>query len=216
MIPESRKSDWAPGNAGLSSSKVEQIPITPDDVGTLVTFATEQQIDFTVVSQNFALYKGIANKFITAGLEIFGPTSEAAELEWNKIWAKQFCVEHNIPTPTFRLLTGKEEILSTANTTELPIVVKYGGLAYGCGVSVCFTRDDVLEAVHTILSRELNTISGSYDSVMFEEFVSGREVSMHFLLDGTHSVFLGEARDYKRAFDGDKGPNTVYGVIFAG
>jgi len=207
--PRVTKIYWAPGNAGITSSIIEQVPIHPDNAEELVAFAVKKQIDFTLAGQNFAFYSGIVNKFNAAGLKIFGPTSEAARLEWNKIWAKQFFDENNIPSPKSFLVTGEEQIISTANTVELPVVIKYGGLAYGCGVFICFTRDEALNAVHKILYKHFKTISGKHDIAIFEEYVTGREVSMHFVVDGNHSVFIGDVRDYKKAFDGDTGPNTA-------
>lgn len=200
---------WAPGNAGITSSIIEKIPINPDDVEELVTFAKKKQIDFTIAGQNIAFYRGIVNKFNAAGLKIFGPTSEAAKLEWNKIFAKQFFEENNIPSPNFFLVTGEEQIISTANTIELPVIIKYDGLAYGRGVFVCFTRKQALNAVNQIIYEKFKTISGRHDIVIFEEYVTGKEVSMFFIVDGNNSVFIGEARDYKKAFDGDTGPNTA-------
>lgn len=201
---------WAPGNAGITSSLIKRISIPPDNAEELIAFAIKQQIDFTIAGQNFVFYSGIVNKFNAAGLKIFGPTSEAAKLEWDKIWAKQFFDENHIPSPKYFLVIGANQIISMANTVELPVVVKYGGLAYGLGVFVCFTRNETLNAVHKILyGKKFKTISGRHDVVIFEEYVTGKEVSMHFVVGENHGIFIGEARDYKKAFDGDTGPNTA-------
>lgn len=200
---------WTPGNAGITSPIVKKIPIYPDNINELVKFALKNKIDFTIALQNFAIYRGIVNKFNAAGLKIFGPTLEAAKLEWDKAWSKQFFTENNIPSPKYFFAIGKEQILATANTIQLPVVVKYNGLAYGCGVFICITRDEVISAVHKILYEKFKIISGKYNTVIFEEYITGKEISMHFAVDGSNSIFIGDARDYKKVFDGDTGQNTA-------
>lgn len=200
---------WAPGNAGKVSSKVQNVPIRATDGAGLVRFTRENAVDLTIVSQNFAIYEGVGNTFRDAKLPVFGPTREMAALEWDKVWAKDFFVKHGISSPTHRLLTDPEEISAYARSVELPTVVKYGGLAYGGGVFLCDTREEVLDAVSQITNSEIRAVSGSDEAVIFEQFVTGREVSMHFMADGEHSVFVGDARDYKRAEDGDSGANTA-------
>ncbi len=200
---------WAPGNAGLRSSRVENIPIAADDGVALADFASKNQVDFTIVSQNYAMFAGVVNAFQAAGLPVYGPTREMAALEWNKIWAKDFFAVNGIPSPAHRLVQEKDYILKAAQDSSLPVVIKYGGLAYGGGVFICHSRDEARQAVGKITASRLKTISGGDDAVIFEEVVTGEEVSMHFMVANGSAVFVGGARDYKRALDGDQGSNTA-------
>ena len=101
---------WAPGNAGAVSGKVQNVPIRTVDGPAMVDFALESGVDYTIVSQNFAIYAGVVNAFVDAGLSVYGPTREMAALEWDKIWAKDFFVQNGIPSPIHTLLTDPDEI----------------------------------------------------------------------------------------------------------
>ena len=204
----------APGNAGThwpahnGFCRTENVPIQPSDLMGLRHFALEKRIDLTVVGPEAPLAEGVVDLFERDGLPIFGPTHQAAQLEASKAFAKAFMVEQHIPTAAYATFTDYHEAMAYLATLEAPegLVVKASGLAAGKGVIIC---DDVAvaqEAVHAIMQDRAFGTAG--DAVLIEERLSGPELSLLAFCDGQTAVPLLPARDHKRIFDHDQGPNT--------
>lgn len=193
----------APGNAGIAS-QAECVPIGVEDVKALADFAEQQGIDLTIVGPEASLAAGIADEMLARGLRVFGPTKSGARIESSKEFAKQIMERHNIPTGHYRPFTDYEEALNYSRTLTPPIVVKYDGLAAGKGVVVAMSHDEAEEALKDML---LNGTFG-HDKVIIEEFLEGPEFSLMCLVNGAKVYPLEVARDHKRAYDGDRGPNT--------
>ena len=195
----------APGNPG-TRSLARNVAIEPDDIAALRRFARNEQIDLTVVGPEAPLALGITDAFEADGLRVFGPTQAAAQLESSKIFAKRFMLEAGIPTAgaaTFDDLAAAE---SHIRGHDGPMVVKADGLAAGKGVTVCQNRDDALRAVRQAMKEGVFGEAGH--RVVLEEFLDGEEASFHVLVDGRNVVPLATSQDHKRAYDGDRGPNT--------
>ena len=197
----------APGNAGTAVSATN-IPIKADDIFELIRFAQEHAIGLAVVGPEIPLAAGIVDAFQAAGLTIFGPTQAAARLESSKAFAKAFMVKHGIPTAAAGTFTNYDDALAyvEAQHTAPGLVIKAGGLAAGKGVIIC---DDV-EQAKTALQQIMvdRTFGNAGDEVVIEDRLSGPEVSLLAFCDGKTAVPMLPARDHKRAYDNDKGPNT--------
>jgi len=195
----------APGNPG-TAALARNVAIAVDDIAALRRFARDERIDLTVVGPEVPLALGITDAFAADGLRVFGPTQAAAQLESSKIFAKQFMLEAGIPTAgaaTFDDLAAAE---SRVRGHAGPLVVKADGLAAGKGVTVCRNRDEALQAVRQAMQERVFGDAGR--RVVLEEFLDGEEASFHVLVDGHNVVPLATSQDHKRAYDGDRGPNT--------
>jgi phosphoribosylamine---glycine ligase len=183
-----------------------EIPVV--DVKAVVNFALEQQVDFTVIGPDDPLAAGIVDAFLEAGLRVFGPTKAAAKLEWSKSFAKTLMRDLGAPTArfeTFETLEPAIQFIKSKPFSSPGFVVKADGLALGKGVIVC---DDLTEAI-AALERMFDGEFGSAGArVLVEERLSGPELSVFAFTDGTHIQLAPTARDHKRIFDGDRGPNT--------
>ena len=194
----------APGNAGTAiEPRVRNVAIT--DLDELAEFAVDEKIDLTVVGPEAALAAGAVDRFCAKGLRIFGPTRAAAQLESSKDYAKAFMQRHAIPTAEYRTFTSAKDAHAYVSRRGAPIVVKADGLAAGKGVVVAMTEQEALDAVDMMFG---GTFGASGAEVVIEEFMEGEEASFFALCDGEHALPLATAQDHKRAFDGDKGPNT--------
>jgi phosphoribosylamine--glycine ligase len=195
----------APGNAG-TATVAQNVPIRSDDIAGLRRFALANGVDLTVVGPEGPLAAGIVDDFQAAGLAVFGPRQAAARLESSKVYAKQFMRDHRIPTAAAAAFSEYEAARAYLLGLDRPVVVKAGGLAAGKGVIVC---DDVRQA-DTALRAMLveGQFGAAADEVLIEERLSGPEVSLLAFCDGRTVVPLVPARDHKRAYDGDQGPNT--------
>ncbi|HXA18751.1 MAG TPA: phosphoribosylamine--glycine ligase, partial [Thermoanaerobaculia bacterium] len=171
-----------------------------------VALAQREKIDFVVVGPEVPLAAGLADRLAEAGLKVFGPSAKAAQLESSKGFTKELCRRHNIPTGAYERFTDADEAVSYIRAQGAPIVVKADGLAAGKGVVVAETVDQAIEAARDMLSGNRFGTAGA--SVVIEEFLVGEEASFFALCDGEHALPLVGAQDHKRAFDGDKGPNT--------
>jgi len=195
----------APGNGGI-----EQIATCVDidemDIDQLVQFAKEKKIDLTIVGPENPLNAGIANRFQEENLKIFAPTKEAALLEGSKSFAKQFMDTYNIPTAKYATFTDSEAAKSYINEQGAPIVVKADGLAEGKGVVVAKTVEEALEAIDAMMIEK--TFAEAGKTIVIEEFLDGREFSLMAFVHENNVFPMVSARDHKRAFDDDKGPNT--------
>ncbi len=202
----------APGNGGTGLVG-RNVPIPAADIPTLLQFAGENKVDLTVVGPEAPLAAGIVDAFQTAGLPIFGPTGVAAQLEASKAFAKQFMREHAIPTGDFAVFTEYEAAMAYLAPHSGGVVIKASGLAAGKGVIVCDDMAEAEAALRQIMVEKAFGAAGA--EVLIEERLSGPEVSVLAFCDGRTVVPMIPVRDYKRAYDGDRGPNTGGMGVFA-
>lgn len=201
--PQVEKIYCAPGNAGIAE-QAECVAIGVTDVEALVAFAKEQKIDMTVVGPEAALAVGIVNRFEECGLKAFGPTKEAAQIESSKEFAKRLMAKYGIPTAAYEAFDEFEAAWEYVKNRPLPAVIKYDGLAAGKGVVVAESYDQAEEALRDML---LDASFGK-GRVVVEDFLAGPEFSFMCVVSGEKVYPLAMAQDHKRAYDGDKGPNT--------
>ena len=200
----------APGNGG-TANLAENIPLDPMDFAACADWASRNHIDLTVVGPDDPLGGGIVDVFALRGLRVFGPTAAAARIESSKSWAKQLMADAGIPTARAerfrdhgRAVAYLDEYARAGGS--FPIVVKASGLAAGKGVVVAQSPDEARAALDAFLLEHRLGLAG--DEALIEEYLEGRELSLFALSDGTTVRALAPACDYKRAFDGDTGPNT--------
>ena len=193
----------APGNAGIGGRTVA---VDAGDPAAVLALAVEEGVDFTVVGPELPLASGVADRFADAGRPLFGPVQAAARLESSKAFAKEFMARHQIPTAAFRICQTQADALSACEQFGFPVVVKADGLAAGKGVTVATDRDVAALAIDdAIVARRFGEAGARLVS---EECLTGPEVSLFVLCDGTQGLVLPSAQDHKRAFDDDEGPNT--------
>jgi phosphoribosylamine---glycine ligase len=195
----------APGNAGTEAIG-ENVAIKAGDLAALVRFAKENKIELTVVGPDDSLAAGIVDLFEGDGLRIFGPTKSAARLESSKIFAKELMRAKQIPTARAALFEKEEAAFAFLHESHFPIVIKADGLALGKGVIVAKNVEEANAAVGAMLNEGRFGEAGR--RLLIEECLAGTECSLHALVDGKNFRMLASARDHKRAFDGDAGPNT--------
>lgn len=193
----------APGNAGIGT-QAECVPIPVSDVEGLLKFAKENGIDMTVVGPEASLALGIVDRFREEGLKIFGPTKAAAQIETSKEYAKDLMKRHDVPTAAYRTFEDFDEALAYVKAGPIPVVIKYDGLAAGKGVVVALTLGEAEDALRDMLLDE----SFGKGRVVIEEFLDGPEFSFMTVVNGNKLYPLAIARDHKRAYDHDAGPNT--------
>ena len=197
----------APGNPGLARAG-RTIAVDVADVEALASIAERERIDLTVVGPELPLSRGVVDLFSSRGLRIFGPSQSAARLESSKAFAKAFMARHGIPTARYRVCDDAADAYATIAAGELgfPLVVKADGLAAGKGVTVAPDAAAARAAVAAAMEERRFGAAGA--SVVLEECLTGPEVSFFALCDGRRAQPLGSAQDHKRAYDGDRGPNT--------
>lgn len=195
----------APGNAGIAADAT-LVDISDDDVAALADFAEREGIDLTIVGPESALVAGVVDEFSARGLRVFGPTQAAAQLEGSKAFAKQLMAKYDIPTAAYAEFTSAPEAIEYLRHQPLPIVIKADGLAAGKGVVIAQTLAEAEQAVTEML--EGGRFGEAGHRVVIEEFLDGEEFSLLSFVGNDRYVPMPIARDYKRAFDGDKGPNT--------
>lgn len=195
----------APGNAGIAR-EATCVPIAAEDVDGLVTFARENAIDFVVVGPEAPLVAGLVDRLTEAGIKAFGPTAAAAALEGSKGFTKDLCAKYDIPTARYRRFTDATEAKAYVAIEGAPIVVKADGLAAGKGVVVAQSVEEAQTAIDAMLTEGGFGAAGA--SIVVEECLVGPELSFFALCDGETALPLATARDHKRAFDNDEGPNT--------
>ena len=195
----------APGNAGIAQV-AQCIDVPAEDVEGQVALALAEKIDFVVIGPETPLVAGLADRLAKVGIRAFGPSMEAAQLEGSKGFTKDLCRRHQIPTGAYERFSDLDKAIAYIPANGAPIVVKADGLAAGKGVVVAETVEQAVEAVRDMLAG--NRFGAAGASVVIEEFLDGEEASLFALTDGEHALALAGAQDHKRAFDGDKGPNT--------
>ena len=195
----------APGNAGIEEV-AECVPIGAMEFDKLVDFAREKEIDLTVVGMDDPLIGGIVDKFKAAGLRVFGPDKAAARIEGSKAFSKDLMKKYGIPTANYLNVTSAEEAYAFLETAKMPIVLKASGPALGKGVLICNTLEEAKAGVKEIM--EDKKFGDSGNTMVIEEFMTGREVSALCFCDGKTIKPMTSAQDHKRAKDGDQGLNT--------
>ena len=196
----------APGNDGMTLDGLDLVDIAISEHSKLIDFAKENDIAWTFIGPDDALAAGIVDDFNAAGLKAFGPTKNAAELEWSKDFAKEIMVKYGVPTAAYATFSDFEQAKAYIEEQGAPIVVKADGLALGKGVVVAETVDQAVDAVREMLLD--NKFGDSGARVVIEEFLDGEEFSLFAFVNGDTFYIMPTAQDHKRAYDGDKGPNT--------
>ena len=203
--PRVNKVYVAPGNAGTATEPlVENIDVT--DTEGLIAFVQDNDVAMTVVGPEAPLADGVVDAFRAAGLPIFGPSQQAAQLEASKDFCKQFLVRHKIPTAAYATFTDADEAHAYVDAQGAPIVIKADGLAAGKGVVVAMTADEAHGAIDMMLRDSGMGSAGA--RVVIEEFMQGEEASFIVMADGKHALALATSQDHKRLKDNDEGPNT--------
>ncbi len=195
----------APGNPGIAEL-AECVHIGADEIEALRDFATAEKIDLTVVGPEVPLTMGIVDSFKEAGLEIFGPSKVAAQIEGSKGFSKDLMARHGIPTAAYAKFTDHAAAVAYIQEQGAPIVVKADGLAAGKGVVVAMTVEEAVAAIDDIMQDKIFGAAGA--SVVIEEFMAGEEASFFAFTDGKNILPLASSQDHKRVYDNDEGPNT--------
>jgi len=205
--PSLGRLDVAPGNGGMADQG-RLLDLAADDVDELVSRATREAYDLVVVGPEAPLVAGLADRLAAAGIPVFGPSARAAELEGSKVFAKRFMSRHGIPTAAFEVFEDLAEASAYLRSGErqFPLVIKADGLAAGKGVVIAHDVAAAVGAAETMLSGRSFGEAGR--RIVVEDCLVGREVSFFVLADGRDFVELATCQDYKRAEDGDAGPNT--------
>ncbi|RFU60605.1 phosphoribosylamine--glycine ligase [Bacillus sp. V59.32b] len=207
-LKESKRVDnvyAAPGNPGMEDV-AELVSIQENNHEGLISFAKEKEVSITVIGAEIPLLNGLADDFKKAGLRVFGPDRLAAEIEGSKSFAKDLMKNYNIPTAEYETFSDFEQAKAYLEEKGVPIVIKADGLAAGKGVVVAQTMEDALEALYEMLIDA--KFGQSSAKVVIEEYLDGEEFSFMAFVNGDKVYPMVIAQDHKRAFDGDKGPNT--------
>jgi phosphoribosylamine--glycine ligase len=195
----------APGNAGTATLG-ENISVSDKDIPGLLRIARDRNVDLTVVGPEAPLSHGLVDIFRDAGMLVFGPTKAAARIESSKAFAKELMNRVGVPTATSETVTAQNLARNAVSDCELPVVIKVDGLAAGKGVIIAETRDEAVSTLTEIFDNRRFGNAGQ--KVLIEEYLRGQEISAFAFVDGERVSSLVTATDYKRAYDGDEGPNT--------
>ena len=201
--PQVEKIFCAPGNAGIAAL-AECVTVKDTDVQGLLALAKEKAVDLTVVGPEAALAAGVVDAFRKEGLPIFGHTQAATQIESSKEFAKQIMTKYNVPTAGYRSFDRYEDALAYVQQGTLPTVLKYDGLAAGKGVVIAETLEEADAALRDMLCNE----AFGKGKVVIEDFLQGPEFSFMCFVHGEQVYPMPLSQDHKRAYDGDKGPNT--------
>lgn len=203
--PKVKKLYAAPGNAGTARI-AENIPIDAGDTDSLMQAILARNIDLIVIGPEGPLSKGLADLLTTKDMAVFGPSKAAAQIEASKAFSKDFMARNGIPSAGSQTFTNYDEAKSYIASSSFPVVIKADGLSQGKGVIIANSAQEAYQALDTIMLSKAFGSAG--DAVIVEEFLSGRELSVFAFTDSLFSSPLVAACDYKRIFDGNKGPNT--------
>ena len=196
----------APGNAGTALAGCRNVDVAATDVDALTALARDERVDLVVVGPEAPLVAGLADRLRGEGVAVFGPSAAAAMLEGSKAFAKEVMDAAGVPTAPYRVFDDPEEAAAYVRTAARPLVVKADGLAAGKGVVVASDPEEALQAIDRAMRQRVFGEAGA--RVVIEEVLQGEEVSYHVLADGEAYVPLAPAQDHKRAYEGDRGPNT--------
>ncbi|MES2028465.1 MAG: phosphoribosylamine--glycine ligase [Pseudomonadota bacterium] len=194
----------APGNAGIAR-EAECVALDVADHAAVIAFCQTNKVDFVVVGPEAPLAAGIVDDLAAVGIKAFGPGKAAARLEGSKGFTKDLCKANNIPTAAYERFGDADAAKAYIRAQGAPIVIKADGLAAGKGVVVAMTLKEAEDAIDMMLGGGFGAAGAE---AVVEEFMTGEEASFFVLCDGEHALPLAAAQDHKRAFDGDKGPNT--------
>jgi hypothetical protein len=195
----------APGNAGTEEIATN-VAISVMDFDALVNFAKKEKIDLTVVGMDDPLVGGIVDRFEAEELRVFGPRKNAAVLEGSKAFSKDLMKKYGIPTAAYENFNDPQKAIKYLETVNYPIVLKADGLALGKGVLICKTFEEAKSGIEELMIDK--SFGDAGNTIVIEEFLQGREVSVLSFVDGTHYALMTSAQDHKRAKDGDEGLNT--------
>lgn len=195
-----------PGNAGIAECAT-CAPVSPMDFEGIFDFCIKNGVDLVFVAPDDPLAGGLVDFLTERGVKAFGPVKKAAMLEASKAFAKEFMSRHGIPTAAYRAFDDFEGVEEYAKNCDLPVVVKADGLALGKGVVICRTRQEVFDALKSVMV-DLKFGENAGRKVVMEEFMTGREVTVLAFCDGKTLLPMPASQDHKKAFDGDKGANT--------
>ena len=195
----------APGNAGIAKV-AECVNVGAEDIDGICTWAKDNAIDLAVIGPEVPLAMGIVDRLNDVGVKTFGPNAKCSQLEASKSFTKSFLARHNIPTAGYREFTDKDELLANVGLYGYPMVLKADGLAAGKGVVIPENEEDARKAIEEMMGDKV--FGDAADKIVVEEFLTGVEASMLCFVDHNSIVPMESAQDYKRVFDGDKGPNT--------
>lgn len=196
----------APGNAGMRLDDIELVAISETDKAALIAFAKEKSIGFVIVGPEVPLLEGVVDALEEAGIKAFGPKANAALIEGSKDFAKQFMEKYAIPTAASRTFTDYEEAKAYLDERGVPIVIKADGLAAGKGVTVALEMEEAVLALKDMMLEE--KFGEASLKVVIEDFLAGEEFSLMAFVNGEEVYPMAIAQDHKRAYEGDKGPNT--------
>lgn len=194
----------APGNGGTANIATN-VPLDMNDAEAVIGFSRDHNIELVVVGPEAPLVGGVAESVRAAGIAVFGPDAQGAQLEGSKSFSKEFMMAHNLPTARYKRCDSEAEAMEYLHEVGAPIVVKADGLAAGKGVIVADELEDAEEAVRDCFAGDFGE-AGSI--VVIEEMLEGPECSMLAYLAGGKALCMPCAQDHKRAYDGDRGPNT--------
>ena len=194
-----------PGNPGMAG-EAEVLNLGLGDLEALADAAVERAIDLTVVGPEVPLADGIGDVFAGRGLRLFGPVAAAAELEASKVFAKEFCLRHKIPTAAAEIVRTAEDAAEAVRRYGFPVVLKADGLAAGKGVLIVGSESELAAALDDLFAAR--RFGAAADRVLVEECLVGPEVSFMVISDGTRIEPFATSHDYKRVGEGDSGPNT--------
>ncbi len=195
----------APGNAATGAIAINT-GLQPTDAENIARFVNERDVGLTVIGPEVAVAAGLADRLTAAGRLVFGPTQAAGRIESSKAFAKSLMERAGVPTPAYRVFSDPGSAKDFVRGERRAFVVKADGLAKGKGTLVARDAEETLECIDTLMLRR--TVGAAADRIVLEEKIAGREVSLMAFVDGERILPLAPACDYKRAFDGDKGPNT--------
>ena len=195
----------APGNAGTEENATN-VAISVMDFDSLADFAKKEKIDLTVVGMDDPLVGGIVDRFESEGLRVFGPRKNAAILEGSKAFSKDLMKKYGIPTAAYENFNDPQKAIKYLETANYPIVLKADGLALGKGVLICKTFEEAKSGIEELMIDK--SFGDAGNTIVIEEFLEGREVSVLSFVDGTNYALMTSAQDHKRAKDGDEGLNT--------
>ena len=195
----------APGNAGTQQIATN-VAISVIDFEALIDFAKKEKIDLTIIGMDDPLVGGIVDRFEAEGLRVFGPRKNAAILEGSKAFSKDLMKKYDIPTAGYENFNDAKKALKYLENAKYPIVLKADGLALGKGVLICKDRLEAVSGIEELMTKK--SFGDAGNTIVIEEFLEGREVSVLSFVDGSHYALMTSAQDHKRAKDGDEGLNT--------
>ena len=202
--PQATRLSCAPGNGGIAQL-AECVDIAVDDFDGIVAYCRAEAVDFVVVGPEGPLVAGLVDRLDAENILAFGPSARAAILEGSKVFTKNLCKRHNIPTAAFERFSDIDKAREYIQEQGGPIVVKVDGLAAGKGAIVCQTTDEAMAAAEDILGGQFGTAG---NEIVVEQLMVGEEASFFALCDGRNALPLATAQDHKAVGDGDVGPNT--------